>query len=1288
MPFNLGETEMAPSIQQEPAMATMPARAEGDPDAYSPAGAEVWREGQVVFDEFVVERELGEGGFGKVYLLSSRKTGERFAVKRALIMDGASRRAFMTELQSWINLPEYPHLVSCRFFRTTDTGIAIFAEYVDGGSLKDWVETGRIYEGGGEQALERLLDVAIQFAWGLGAAHELGLVHQDVKPANVMMTRDGQAKVSDFGLSQGRVESPEVERLVDYLLQDIGEGEALHQVKAAMLGHFAEQDQGKTFEVPHRGALTQAYASPEQAAKAPLTRRTDIWSWGVSILELFNGEITWYSGTLADEVLSDMRHGGPSLARAPRMPEGVAAILEKCFRHNPAERWNSFAEIADALKDVYRTVLRREYARQQPALPERKAQAHGRRLPSGSTWQDPRLWLQRAYEAAGKNAAEAEAHWPERRGSVRAQAISDLKALEHAQEIYEQLVGAGRKEHAADLARLYGSIAMVRRSLDDNEGALRKYEQCVALLRPGTELEERLDLLTAMNGQAILLREMGRREESVRLSDEAIELCRNAFDERPEMRRALATAYLTKANALEDRHQALALYENAARLYAEINEAEGLLKVLGAKAGALTEMGDYAAAHRAYEDAETRLREMIGEGRRLDLEHVLATLMLNRTLCARDERDWPSALRFIEEAIRLYEPLVQERGKTEFEDELGTAYLRRGEVLEALGNPLEACGSYTQARALLSRVVLQDARSESADELARAIQFESNILRNTGQHQPALELAKKSVELWGRLFDYYRENRWRARLAQAQTNLGPILVERGEVEAGLSCINEAVSAFQELMNAEPQSDEYRLGLAGALLELGAIKRKMGDAEGAVRAYQMGLQSLEGSDSTEARYTQSLIAGNLSNALSDLGRHREALDYIDQSIRISEELVSLKGAERHLADLVHVYQNKANKLLRMGRIRETLPLYKLAAPIYEKLVHQAGREDLRFEFFRLLAAQGMAEEKLFDLRSAQLSLKRAIETAQGRVNLPQTPEVTAALQLLQRKILEIEALLNISPGDYAELERRAEEKIEQGKQMGQAGEVAYSCEMYNEAILIYTQLQQREARPRWLNGAANAYVHKAIASMYLGNTEAAEEAFRTAIGQYERLVTEFGQPDLLVEWAKTSYGLAYFLRAENRPAEAVEMARQIRMRLRGASVRGCEEWLTLADELILELDQSAGISASQQPTPVPIRGSYDETVIIERGDKHTRPQQSATTLNCRVCASPHGEGEKYCPTCGASVQTQASAVDTSGAAGGGAAQSAGGRQVSCPSCKSMQSEAGGYCEVCGARLLRN
>ena len=278
---------------------------------------------------------------GKVYLLRSRSTASRFAVKRAKGFKEADRRNFLAELQTWIDLPEHANLVPCRFFRTMGDEVLIFAEYVEGGSLKEWIDSRKLYEGGARQALERMLDVAIQFAWGLHCLHELGLVHQDVKPGNVLMGTDGKTslqgvkpRVTDYGLTRAR----------------------------AAAGETSSTDPSRSILVSSGGG-TPAYWSPEQAAGWPLTHKTDIWSWGVSVLEMFTGEVTWMSGLAAAEVLEQHLRKGAYDQAIPVMPGRLSDLLRQCFREKPSERLASLSEAVNRLKAIYQESVGRGYNR-------------------------------------------------------------------------------------------------------------------------------------------------------------------------------------------------------------------------------------------------------------------------------------------------------------------------------------------------------------------------------------------------------------------------------------------------------------------------------------------------------------------------------------------------------------------------------------------------------------------------------------------------------------------------------------------------------------------------------------------------------------------------------------------------------------------------------------------------------------------------------------------------------------------------------------------------------------
>ncbi|NED56831.1 protein kinase, partial [Micromonospora aurantiaca] len=130
------------------------------------------------------------GGMGVVHRVRHRGWQVDMAVKTPrseYVENPEDRRLFEAEAGTWVELGLHPHTVGCAYVRTIDDVPRVFAEWVGGGSLAQAVDGGQLYEGGPEAALARILDIAVQTAWGLAHAHEAGLVHQDVKSANVML---------------------------------------------------------------------------------------------------------------------------------------------------------------------------------------------------------------------------------------------------------------------------------------------------------------------------------------------------------------------------------------------------------------------------------------------------------------------------------------------------------------------------------------------------------------------------------------------------------------------------------------------------------------------------------------------------------------------------------------------------------------------------------------------------------------------------------------------------------------------------------------------------------------------------------------------------------------------------------------------------------------------------------------------------------------------------------------------------------------------------------------------
>ncbi|SHN39432.1 WD40 repeat domain-containing serine/threonine protein kinase [Cryptosporangium aurantiacum] len=312
----------------------------------------MWRTGDTVLGLYDVRDVVASGGMGLVYRVHHRQWGIDLALKiprEQLFADAAGQRAFQAEAESWVSLGAHPNIVNCAYVRRIDQLPAVFAEWVDGGSLADAVRHRRLYDGGPQAALRRAIDVAVQMAWGLDHAHRLGLVHQDVKPANVMLTADGTAKVTDFGLAKARAAA----------------GELIAAAPDASV-------------LVSAGGMTPAYCSPEQAAalageQIRLSRATDVWSWALSVLELFAGGPPARYGPAGAAALDAFLAESIDDPDLPPVPAGIGDLLHRCLNADTRERPHDLAALADELADIHAAVVGEPYPRARPEAATHRA---------------------------------------------------------------------------------------------------------------------------------------------------------------------------------------------------------------------------------------------------------------------------------------------------------------------------------------------------------------------------------------------------------------------------------------------------------------------------------------------------------------------------------------------------------------------------------------------------------------------------------------------------------------------------------------------------------------------------------------------------------------------------------------------------------------------------------------------------------------------------------------------------------------------------------------------------
>src|SRR5439155_20982553 len=214
---------------------------------------------------------------------------------------------FRREARSVAQL-SHPHIVTV-IDRGEDGGQQfIVFEFIDGENLKQLI--GRI----GPLPVRRAVELALEIADALAFAHDHGLVHRDVKPQNVLLTPDGDAKVTDFGIAR----SLDVERGVTQT--------------GTVLG-------------------TSNYLSPEQASGQPVTPATDVYSLGVVLYELLTGEVPFAGDNVVAVAMRHVNELPPSLLeRRPDLPLRLAAAVERALEKDPARRFASMRDLATELR--------------------------------------------------------------------------------------------------------------------------------------------------------------------------------------------------------------------------------------------------------------------------------------------------------------------------------------------------------------------------------------------------------------------------------------------------------------------------------------------------------------------------------------------------------------------------------------------------------------------------------------------------------------------------------------------------------------------------------------------------------------------------------------------------------------------------------------------------------------------------------------------------------------------------------------------------------------------------
>ena len=298
---------------------------------------------------YELAERIGAGGMGEVYLATDITAGRKAALKllpARFTGDAERLKRFAREAQAVVAL-NHPNILTIYEIGEDRSTHYIASELIDGENLRQRLERGPIEK-------EEALDVAIQVASALVAAHEAGIIHRDIKPENIMLRPDRYVKVLDFGIAKL----------------------AEQEVPATM-----SEEEAVSLVETHLGSIfgTARYMSPEQVL-GEVDKRTDIWSLGAVLYEMVAGRAPFSGETAGDVMTSILEAEPPPLTNChAQIPAELEQIIKRTLRKERDERYQSARELLDALKGVRR---RMDWSAESKSLVAPLAKRHWTRSPA------------------------------------------------------------------------------------------------------------------------------------------------------------------------------------------------------------------------------------------------------------------------------------------------------------------------------------------------------------------------------------------------------------------------------------------------------------------------------------------------------------------------------------------------------------------------------------------------------------------------------------------------------------------------------------------------------------------------------------------------------------------------------------------------------------------------------------------------------------------------------------------------------------------------------------------
>ncbi|MEM9456629.1 MAG: serine/threonine-protein kinase [Myxococcota bacterium] len=874
----------------------------------------------VRFGQFTVQDTIGRGGMGIVYAAYDQKLDRKVAVKVLLEERSGpeARRRFLREAQAMARL-SHPNVVTVHEVGESDGEVYVAMEFIRGQSIDAWIQT--------KPSWAEVLAVFVQAGQGLIAAHEVGLVHRDLKPHNIMRGEDGVVKVLDFGLA--RAINEEFSETLEDIVSASGSGSLL----------------ASSFTRPGTVMGTPAYMSPEQLRGRPADARSDQFSFCVALYEALYGERP-YEGRSLDALLASIyRDGVRPAPKNSRVPTAVRRVLLRGLAPHPDGRWPSMEALLEPLRQ--RVAPRRRSL----ALPSVVVGLLG--LGVGMTMDHYTTWTDRCTGAQ----SQLEGIWDDgRRQQTKAALLGT--ALPYALDTWQR-VGSRLDDYAADWADAYTEACeatAVRHEQSEEHLGLRM--GCLQARR--RHLEATVDVLTRPDPRVVehAVQAVTNLPPLSRCAEVDVLAAQVPPPEDPVVAARVTTldGTLVQAQAMQEAgryDEALALADTVVTEATALGH-EPLLARARLRQGLLREHTG------AYEAAVVALRQAYDAATAQDLTDEAAaasaqlTYVLGSILARHDEaRQWGVHADPLSRAVRT--------------DEARALYLR------TMGTVASSQGRYDEAQALAQQALKIQRKALGPDhpKVALTLSDLSHVASSKGRYDEARTLARQALEIWHRVLGPDHPE-----TATALDNLSTVLEQQGRYKQAHDLTQRALTIWQRALGADHPK------VAGGLNKLGTIFELQGQYDQArdyYRRAQMLWQRALGSDHPH-------VAGALTNLgvlAHAQGQYDQARDAHERALEIWEQTLGPDHPQ-----VAGALNNLGNVHRSQGKLDEARTLFERARKI---LVHTLGPDHPHVSLtLTNLGLVASAQGKLDEARALFERSRRGQQTGPITARIPRLP----------------------------------------------------------------------------------------------------------------------------------------------------------------------------------------------------------------------------------------------------------------------------------------------------------